>query len=174
MRKSGLADSPFFRLTPPATPPTGNSQVVFASEIQDSKPKEKSNFQSSRDTEIQTPRLPDTQTSRLPDFETYEVPDYRKMQRIEVRLTWEQNKYLDDLEAIISRDTPEGDKSDPGYRRITKNSIIRVLVEITKRLNIQIDARNFRSEKNLLKTMRNELKNRISKLPDSETSRVPD
>lgn len=90
------------------------------------------------------------------------MPDYRKMQRIEVRLTWEQNKYLDDLEALIGRDAPEGDKSDPTYRRITKNSIIRVVIEILRGLDIRIDATHFRNERDLLQAIHQALKTRLS------------
>lgn len=171
MRKSGLADSPFFKMQPaPTLPPrrevldTKPFEVVIPP---DPNPLEKvipsePDFQTSRVTEFQTTRVPDKQSNRLPDFESYDVPDFRKMQRIEVRLTWEQNKYLDDLEAFIGRDAPEGDKSDPGYRRITKNSIIRVVVEILREIDIQVDASQFKNERDLLKALYQVLKTRLS------------
>ncbi len=97
------------------------------------------------------------------------IPDYRKMQRIEVRLTWEQNKYLDDLEALIGRDAPEGEKSNPNYRRITKNSILRVMVEILRELALEVDASHFKNEHDLLKALYAALTERLSK---SHTSRL--
>ena len=93
------------------------------------------------------------------------------MQRIEVRLTWEQNKYLDDLEALIGRDAPEGERSDPAYRRITKNSILRVMVEILRGLALEVDASHFKNERDLLKALYAVLKKHFS---ERQTSRVPE
>jgi hypothetical protein len=171
-KKSGLADSPFFARVPVYNAPPASVQPTVAQPVEIPPSREnKPDFQSNRVTEFQTPRVPDKQSNRLPDFDTYDVPDFRKMQRIEVRLTWEQNKYLDDLEALIGRDAPEGDKSDPTYRRITKNSIIRVIVEILHELDIQVDASRFRNERDLLKAIYESLQTRLSKL---QSSRLPE
>ena len=171
-KHSGLADSPFFNKVPVynAIPPSGEPDVAknptpigepqHVTKLQTTRLPDK---QTSRVTESETPRVPEIQTSRVPDFDRYDVPDFRKMQRIEVRLTWEQNKYLDDLEALIGRDTPEGEKSDPDYRRITKNSILRVVVEILRALDVQVDASRFKNERDLLAALYEALQNRFSK-----------
>jgi hypothetical protein len=132
---------------------------------------EPTELQTDRVTDSQSSRVPESETHRLTDFEDYDVPDYRDLQRIELRLTWEQNKYLDDLEAVISRDMPEGDRSDPSYKRITKNSIIRGVVEIFRRLELGIDASSFKSEQDLAKTMFEAFRTKILKL---QTDRVTD
>lgn len=157
--KTGLADNHLKVVIPSAPDPSKKVNPA------------KSNLQTSRVTELQTTRLPDEQTSRVTELEYYEVPDFRKLDRIEARLSWEQNKYLNDLEAVISRDMPEGERADPSYRRITKNSIIRVLVEIARWLNVEVDASNFRSEKDLLNAVKEDLQKKLTEL---QTSRVTD
>ena len=110
-------------------------------------------LQTNRLTESVSNVVTDLQSNRLTDFEDYNVPDYRKLRRVELRLTWEQNKYLDDLEGVISRDMPEGERADPNYKRITKNSVIRALVEIVRRLKLGVDAGNFKNERDLAKSI---------------------
>jgi len=117
----------------------------------------------------QTHRVTESVTNRLTDFEKYDVPDYRKLQRLELRLTWAQKEYLDRLEGLISRDMPEGERSDPNYKRITRNSIVRVLVEIMRRLNLSVDASTFKSEKDLARDLFNKLTNKLTEL---QTTRV--
>ena len=130
-------------------------------------------------TVSQTDRVTESGTDRLTDFDGYNVPDYRKLQRLELRLTWKQKEYLDRIEALISRDMPEGDRSDPDYKRITKNSIVRVLVEIMRCLNLTINASRFKSEKDLAKDLFKLLTDRLTELQtknlsESQTSRVPE
>lgn len=108
-------------------------------------------------------------SDRVTEFDDYIVPDYRKLKRFEMRLTWEQKKFLDDLESIISRDMPEGERANPNYKRITKNSIIRSLVEITRRLEINIDASHFTNERDLTKALSREISRKITEL---QTNRV--
>jgi hypothetical protein len=176
-KKSGLADSPFFNRVP-----VHNAEVKRREPVVPQEPtsqQQPTELQTARVTDIQTSRLPNSETSRQPekqssrltDFDTYDVPSFQKMQRIEVRLTWEQNKFLDDMEALIGRDAPEGDKSDPSYRRITKNSIIRVLVEIIRALDIQVDASRFKNERDLLNALYVAIKNRTA---NQQTSRLPE
>ncbi|MGD8457007.1 MAG: hypothetical protein PVF83_11520 [Anaerolineales bacterium] len=133
--------------------------------------------QTHRVTDSQTDRVPESGTARLTDFEGYHVPDYRKLQRLELRLTWEQKEYLDRLEGIIARDMPEGERADPDYKRITKNSIVRVLVEILRYLNLSIDASCFKSERDLAKDVFAKLTDRLTELQtdkslESQTDRV--
>lgn len=128
-------------------------------------------------TDLQTPKVTESETHRVTDFESYIVPDYRQLQRLELRLTWDQKEYLDRLEALITRDMPEGERSDPNYKRITKNSIVRGLVEILRRLNLSIDASHFKSEKDLTKELFNKLTHKLTELltdrpPKSENSKV--
>ena len=167
-KKSGLADSPFFSKipVPVAATPSVVPSVVSQPQMP-TPPTVSTQLQTSRQPESETPRVPEKQTSRVTDFAHYDVPDFRKMQRIEVRLTWEQNKYLDDMEALIGRDAPEGEKSDPNYRRITKNSIIRVVVEILRSLDVQVDASQFKNERDLLIALNQALMERLSKLQSS-------
>ena len=133
--------------------------------------------QTNRVTDLQTDRVTESETDRLTDFDAYHVPDYRKLQRLELRLTWEQKEYLDRLEAVISRDMPEGERSDPNCKRITRSSIVRVLVEILRRLDLSVDASRFKSEKDLAVDLYNKLANRLTELQtakfsDSQTNRV--
>ena len=136
MKKSGLADSPFF------TPPR-----------QKKKRSQRTNLQTNRLTESVSNRVTELQTNRVTDFANYDVPDYRQLKRVELRLTWEQNKYLDDLVSEITRDMPEGERADPHYKRITKNSIIRALVEFARRLDLKVDAKKIKNERDLAHSM---------------------
>jgi hypothetical protein len=176
-KKSGLADSPFFNRVPVHDAEMKRGELVVPHEpISHQKFSELPtnrvpDIQSTRLPNSETSRPPDIQSSRATDFDTYDVPSFQKMQRVEVRLTWEQNKYLDDMEAFIGRDAPEGDKSDPAYRRITKNSIIRVLVEIMRALDIQVDASRFKNERDLLNAIYEALKQRTA---EQQTSRLPE
>jgi len=128
------------------------------------KAKKKTNLQSSRVTESVSNRVTDLQSYRVTDFDDYEIPDYRELKRGEMRLTWEQNRYLDDLVSEITRAMPEGERSDPQYKRITKNSIIRALVEIVRRLKLRVDAKNFRNERDLAQALAEALSKSMSKL----------
>ncbi len=97
--------------------------------------------------------------------ESYEVPHFRKLKRLHLRLTKPQDKYLTALEDTISDARPEGERSDPNYKRITKNSIIRALVEIARRLDLSVDASSFNNERDLLKALVEELSKRLAELP---------
>jgi hypothetical protein len=151
-QKSELADSPYF------TPPRKKKRK---------KPQKK--LQTNRVTESVSDRVTDLQTNRVTDFTDYDVPDYRQLKRVELRLTWEQNKYLDELISVITRDMPEGERSSPNYKRITKNSILRALVEFARRLNLQVDARKFRNERDLAQALADKLE---ESLADLQTNRV--
>ena len=126
---------------------------------------------SHRVTDLQTNRVTEFESYRLTDFGDYDVPHYRQMERSEIWLTWEQSDYLGTLEKVISRDRPEGDKADPNYKRITKNSIMRALVEVARRLSVTVDAREFKNEQDLAKAIWEALTNRVT---DLQTSGVTD
>lgn len=126
-------------------------------------------LQTHRVTESVSTEVTDSQSHRLTDFSDYEVPDYRELKRTELRLTWDQDDYLGQLESKITRDMPEGDRSDPKYKRVTKNSIIRALVEYARRLNIRVDASRFRNEADLAKAIAEGIE---AKLKDLQSNRV--
>ncbi len=153
MKKSGLADSPFF------TPPRQKRREKAR----------KLTLQTNRVTESVSHGVTDLQTNRVTDFANYVVSDYRQLKRVELRLTWGQNKYLDDLVTVIARDMPEGDRSDPHYKRITKNSIIRALVEFVRRLELKVDAREFKNERDLAKALAEKIESLTTNL---QTNRV--
>lgn len=137
--------------------------------------------QGHRLTDRQSHRVTEPVTDRLTDFADYDVPNYRRLKRVELRLTHEQNRFLDVLEENIARERPEGSRSDPDYRRITKNSIVRALVETACRLQLRPDARGLKNERDLVKSVVEELCRRLVELQsnrstesvsDRETERV--
>jgi hypothetical protein len=85
-------------------------------------------------------------------------------------LTWEQKRFLDDWEEDIRQTMPEGERGNPDHRRITKNSIIRVLVEILRQIKITVDARNFRNEGDLLNALFEDLRKKIAESWSSEVT----
>jgi hypothetical protein len=126
-------------------------------------------LQTNRLTDSQTDRVTELQTNRVTDFADYEVPDYRQLKRVELRLTWEQDNFLNNLESIITRDMPEGERSDPKYKRITKNSIIRALVEYARRVNLRVDATKFKNEADLARAICDQIEKPTA---DSQTNRL--
>lgn len=176
-KKSGLADSPFFSSSPVYRAPSSSVEPVVVEKTptlpQSPVPESlaEAHFQTSRLPDSGTSRLTDQQTSSVPDFGSYRVPDYRTMRRIEVRLTLEQIRFLDDLEWELGRSLPDLEKVNLESRRITKNSIIRVLIEILRTLDLDIDASHFRNERDLLLALHQILKVHFS---DSGTSRLPE
>ena len=153
--------SVFFRKTAPTHSPTKSSKKR-------KKEKKVSNtkLQSPRLTDLQTHKVTESQTYRLTDFSDYEVPPFNELFRGEMRLTWEQKKYLDELESIIVRGMPEREKHNPDHQRLTKNSIIRALVEIARRLELTVDASKFKNEKDLIEAL---AKSVTHKLTESQT-----
>jgi len=126
--------------------------------------------QSYRVTDLQSLRVTELQSYRLTEFDDYEVPHFREMERSELWLTEEQTDFLVALAKLIARKRPEGEKRDPSYKRITQNSIIRVLVEIARRLKLTVDARNFKNEQDLAKAMWEELSYRLTDLQSSKVT----
>ncbi len=97
--------------------------------------------------------LPKSPTTELTDFRSYEVRNFDELRRLDTRITWEQMRYLMDVEEEIRRAMPEGERNNPEHRRITKNSIVRVLIEIARRLNLRVNASQFHNESDLLLAM---------------------
>lgn len=155
----------------PSHPPTSDlaDSPYFTQPRKKKRRKTQKQIQTNRATESVSDRVTDLQTNRLTDFTDYDVPDYRQLKRVELRLTWDQNKYLDDLASVITRDMPEGERSNPSYKRITKNSILRALVEYARRLKIQVDARKFNNERDLAQALADKI---AESLTDLQTNRV--
>jgi hypothetical protein len=102
-------------------------------------------------------------------FQSYEVRKFDELRRLDIRITGKQKRFLDDLEEDIRQSMPEGDKENPHSQRITKNSVIRVLLEIARLARLKIDASTFQNEADLLDTIYEEL---CSKLPKFRTPEV--
>jgi len=154
MKKSGLADSPFFTpppkkrtLTKPNKPPKSRSSVVPKSV---------------------TPEEPKFGSTELPKLRSYEVRRFDELRRLDIRITWEQKRFLDDWEEDLRRDMPEGDRNHPQYQRVTKNSIIRALIEIPRQLDLQIEANKFRNEADLIKGIYEALVKRLANFGSTE------
>lgn len=109
-----------------------------------------------------TDTLTHSSEDRLDDLSNYEVGDYRQLARGNLRLTPEQNRFLKDMEDAISGQRPEGERADPEYKRITKNSIIRALVEFARRLKLTVDASTFKNEQDLLRAIVEEIRKKLA------------
>lgn len=164
-RKSGLADSPFFKLPPPVAEPA----MVQAQPTPTLTPKKiplikqpKPHLQTNRVTEQQTSKVTEFVSNRLTELQTYRVDRWDNLRRLELRLTREQKRYLDDLEEEISNAMPDIERDNPEFQRLTKNSIIRVLVEIAMQLDMRVDASAFHNEGDLLQAVFTALKEKFA------------
>ena len=160
-KTSGLADSPFFKSpTPQVTPPLSEGQAVI------DKTATVPDFQTNKVTEQQTPKVTKPESNRLTELQTYRVERWDHLRRLELRLTREQKRYLDEMEEEISLSMPDIEKNNPEFQRLTKNSIIRVMVEIARQLDVHVDASAFHNEGDLLQALYTTLRIELSKLPD--------
>ncbi len=162
MKKSGLADSPFFSLSPTPPPP----QPVKALEP----------VVSSRPDTHPTPKSGSSEATQpgshdVPDFRSYELRKYDQLRRLDIRITGEQKRYLDDLEEDIRQSMPEIERDNPAHQRITKNSFIRVLLEIARQLDLRVTGEHMHNEADLLQAVFETLQ---TKLPDFRSSEVPE
>lgn len=107
-------------------------------------------------------------SSEVTELRSYGLPKFDQLRRLDIRLTWEQKRFLDDWEEDIRQAMPEGDRDNPKHRRITKNSIIRVLVEIIRQLEIRVNAKGFRNEGDLLEALFEALRKKLTELRTSE------
>ena len=121
-------------------------------------------------TELQSSEVSKSRTSGVPDLQTYVLRNFDQLRRLDVRLTWEQKRFLDDWEEDIRQTMPEGERGNPDHRRITKNAIIRVLVEIVRQLKITVDAQNFHNEGDFLNALFEALCKKITELRSSEVT----
>ena len=161
--KSGLADSPFFKLPPPvAKPAIAQPQLLMKVEKKATKKSTTPHLQTNRVTEQQTPKATEFESNRLTELQTYRVDRWDHLRRLELRLTREQKRYLDDLEEEISNAMPDIERDNPEFQRLTKNSIIRVLVEIAMQLDMRVDATAFHNEGDLLQAVFTSLKAKLT------------
>jgi hypothetical protein len=173
MRKSGLADSPFFKMQPERTSPP--RRVVLDEEpfkvvippnpdplakVIPTEPPTRVD----RVTEQQSTRVTEFESNRLTELQTYRVDRWDYLRRLELRLTKDQKRYLNDLEEEISQAMPEIERDNPEFQRLTKNSIIRVLVEIIRQLDIRVDASQFHNEGDLLQALYSKIRERLAQL----------
>ena len=194
-RNSGLADSPFFMKdeseskTETKQEPSSEEPMLAAkdSALPESQHAGYPEFgspdsrqsQDHRQPLSQSSDKPESRTPRLPEIHGYNVRKYDQLRRIDLRLTGKQKRYLDDLFEDIKQDIPEGDRSDPEYRQVTKSSIIRAVLEILRQMQITVDASEFRNEGDLLLALFEALCKRLTEsrttaLPVSRSSAVPE
>lgn len=147
--------SVFFKdkVTPP-TPPSRKTATTPEKEARD----------------LRTSEVPELPGSELPQLRTYELRNYDQLRRLDIRLTGEQKRFLDEMEETIRQKMPEGERDNPLSRRITKNSIVRVLVEIFRQLRLRVDASNFRNEGDLLEALFEKLLQQVTDLGTSEVT----
>src|SRR5688572_18702954 len=116
-----------------------------------------------------TSELPKSVSSGVRKLRSYELRKFDELRRLDIRITGEQKRFLDDLEEDIRQAMPEGDKSNPESQRITKNSIIRAMLEIARQLKLKVDGKAFHNENDLLHALFEEL---ARQLPNSRSSEV--
>ncbi|MCC6614118.1 MAG: hypothetical protein IT320_11620 [Anaerolineae bacterium] len=93
------------------------------------------------------------------------------MRRLDIRITGEQKRYLDDLEEDLRQSMPEMERDNPEHQRITKNSFIRVLLEVARQLDLRVTGEHIHNEADLLQAVFETLQ---TKLPDFRSSEVPE
>lgn len=125
-----------------------------------------------------TSKLPKSRTnevtksgsSEVPKLQTYELRNFAALRRLDVRLTGDQKWFLDEMEEMIRQQMPEGESNNPESKRITKNAIIRVFVEIFRQLKLPINAREYKNEHDLMHGIFRSL---LKKIPELRTTEVP-
>jgi hypothetical protein len=178
MSNTGLGDSPFFI---PTDQEQQKDPLPPPKRLENPDQKERpdlTELQSSKVTELQSSELPkqqsdegtELQPSEVPKLQTYRLRNYDQFRRVEVRLTTSQKRFLDNLEEDIRETMPEGERGNPYSKRITKNSIIRVMVEIMRQLDIKVDARHFQNEGDLLQALFEALCCKVTELRSQEVT----
>ena len=135
------------------------------------KQKKRSKSRRSELPKLASSKVTDKHTSEPMKLQSYELPNFDKLRRLDIRLTWEQKRFLDNLEEDIRQSMPEGERGNPNHRRITKNSIIRVVIEIIKQLELTVDSSHFRNEGDLLTAIFEALEKKVTELRTSEVSK---
>ncbi|MCC6611832.1 MAG: hypothetical protein IT320_00060 [Anaerolineae bacterium] len=112
-----------------------------------------------------------SESPEVPNFRSYELRKYDQLRRLDIRITGEQKRYLDDLEEDLRQSMPEMERDNPAHQRITKNSFIRVLLEIARQLDLRVTGEHVHNEADLLQAVFDTLQ---AKLPDFRSSEVPE
>ena len=102
-----------------------------------------------KEEEKETSELQESQTSELQMMRSLEVSKFQTIDvKLSVLLTSDQLEYLDGMVKEIMR------SRDPAYKkeRITKNTIVRCLVEVLKEVNL--DTKNIPDEEELLRRLK--------------------
>lgn len=115
-----------------------------------------------------TPGLPQSGTPEVPQLRAYELRKYDQFRRLDVRLTREQLRFLQDMEDDIREAMPEVEQDNPGHRRITKSAIVRVLVEMFRQLHLAIDPSQFHNEHDLMDELYRQLVDRLRQFRSAE------
>lgn len=116
-----------------------------------------------------TPEVTKSGTAEVPQLRSYELRKYDRLRRLDVRLTREQLRFLQDTEDDIRETMPEIERNNPEHRRITKSAIVRVFVEIFRQFDPKIDASRFYNEHDLMNALFKQL---LDQLPKSRSSAV--
>jgi hypothetical protein len=155
-RKTGLADSPLFNMPRPPQREGGGRPLEPNGQTAALQQSGTPGVPKSRSTALQqsgTTAVQKSKTKTSGDFQNYQLLDYREYKKLDARLSWEQVRYLNELEALIARRAPGLEKNNPLSKRMTKSSIVRALVEIAMRLSISFDPSTFRNERDLLRAL---------------------
>lgn len=107
-------------------------------------------------------------SSAVRELQSYGLTNYDKLFRLDARLTYDQIAFLNKLEAEIKLARPDVERNHPDHKRITKNSIVRVLVEIARQIELQVDASQFYNELDLFHAVYLEFRNVFSKKPNTQ------
>jgi len=99
--------------------------------------------------ESKTVKVQNSLTPQLKQFNTQKLPKYKTLRPIQLRLRDDQIEFLDRLERRIMSERWSGKE------RITKNTILRTLVDILK--EIDITTREITDETELFRKIRNTL-----------------
>ncbi|MCI0565374.1 MAG: hypothetical protein MN733_43470 [Nitrososphaera sp.] len=146
--------------TPPSNKPSKSGQ---------DKTTKVGNSRTSELPELPTSQVLKSGTTEVPKLQSYELRNFDALRRLDVRLTGEQKRFLDEMEENIRQQMPEGERNNPDSKRITKNAIIRVFVEIFRQLGLPLNAKRFKNENDLLETL---FKALLMKIPELRTSEV--
>jgi hypothetical protein len=114
-----------------------------------------------------TAEVPQSRTAVVPKSGSYELRKYDQFRRLDVRLTREQLRFLQEMEEDIRERMPEVERSNPEQRRITKSAIARVMVELFRQFDLKVNATRFRNEHDLMRELHQQLINRLRELSGS-------
>jgi len=170
MKKSGLADSPFFKMQLAPTSPSNQvpqkteltkAEILSNPDVVENTAPAKTEFRTSEVPKSESAEVRELGSSGVGKLRSYELRKFDELRRLDIRITGEQKRFLDDLEEDIRQAKPEGDLTNPDYQRITKNSIIRALIEIARQLEIKLNASTFQNENDLLQDLFEELNRKV-------------